>query len=411
MSKSKINFKKVNKNKIIKILIFVFVLIVAWLTMLWSNNIERTLNSNYYNSDSFNLVSGENCEGESLKVYFIDVGCADATFIEFPDGKKALIDCAGDSLNVEKSCQALSLFLEKNIFLNCEKIIDYLVITHPDSDHYSGAKDILKNYTIFNIIRPKVVSKSEKELFSNDGMNDERDSYVVKDTDSYQSLIDCIYSKLNENSETKMIFAQKGLDFSTSDYTFKFLSPKKIYYEEWNDYSPFIRISYKEKSITLVGDAESEMENEVLDSYGINFGKLKTNVLKIAHHGSNSSSSYELLRATFPETVVVSTRLGVYENVPSSDVLDRVLEVNPSCEILRTDKNGNILVCVDENGNLGKFVSVGSFYYVNHYVFVKWYSVLICFSVCFYIFMFKVSPQKRSNKQKDKKEKLKKEIK
>lgn len=373
-----------------KILAYIIILMLFALTYTWQYEIEKVLNYRYYSgNEATTIQSFPNGETEDLKVHFIDVGCADATFIELPDNKTMLIDTAGENAYTQKSIDALMLYLETNVYRYKENnILDYLVITHPDRDHYMGAISIIKTYDVRNFIRPIVLSKEEKEFFSNDGVSNTFDNMEVKNVDSYNQTISYIKKDIQKDDTKNMLWCKAGLDLSNDCYTLKFITPQKISYgDSWNNYSPSIYLRYKDKSFLFMGDGEKEVEKEVCDYFLYDLGALNIDVLKVGHHGSNTSSSNLFLNATSPKYCIISTRVGVFQNVPSNDAIERI-ENETNAEIYRTDYNGNIIFGVSDKGNVGISVSYGSFAFVLKYIYVKLYYVLIPLSIIVYILIF-----------------------
>lgn len=402
-----------------KILAFVVIVILLF-SIGYSNKVEleRFLNPIYYEgAEHNNIVSLSDGDEAKLKVHFIDVGCADATFIELPNNKTMLIDCAGDSLEKNNSINALLRYLEIEIFEDREeKILDYLVVTHPDRDHYLGAKSILKAYDVKNIIRPIVLSETEKSKFNTNQMQDEEDLYPVKVDSEYEEFITFVERELKSSTDVRMFYGKAGLDFSESEYSLEFIAPNNIDYDdEWNNYSSCIRLKYLGKTFLFMGDAEISVENELVNKYSHNIGYLSADILKLGHHGSKTSTSHLFMNAVSPKYCVASTRAGVYSNVPSNEVIYQIEITYPNTELLRTDINGNIVFSVSKRGNLGLYTTRGSFDFVSKFIYIKLYYVLIVLSLMFYIFIFEfraltradILEMRRKNYEKEKKKMLK----
>lgn len=242
-------------------------------------------------------------EAENLRIHFIDVGEGDSTLLELPGGKVMLVD-AGEAEKGEN----VSEYLKK---LKIKKI-DYLVGTHPHFDHVGGFETILDDFEVEKIYMPK----------------------AVHNTVSYESLLKKIKSK------NKKVCSPKAGDIIHSENGGKItvLSPKFDEYENLNNYSIVLDVSFENTTVLLTGDAE----NEVLDT--LEFGK-KADILKVPHHGSDTSASegfYEKVRPTYG---VIS--LGEHNKYghPHKDVLSLLEKYKTKC--FRTDTDKTIVFELD----------------------------------------------------------------
>ena len=382
---------KIKRIKIIKYTIFALCVLVLSLSLIWHNDLTKMINPNYYKNSEYIFLDGkQDLQNSNLKVHFIDVGCADCTFIELPDNKNMLIDCAGDILDKDKSKESMQLYLNNNVFSNREKVIDYLVLTHTDIDHIYGANDILKTYRVNNIIRPKILSKDEINIIKDKNEYAFAKNYKVDYSDEYNKQILGIYNYIQSNSHAKMYFASANLDFSTPEYKLKLLTPNNDVYEQDNDYSCAVRLEYKQKAFMFMADCTSVGEDEILNNYFGDIEQLKTDFVKIGHHGSNTSSNAAFLNSLNANYYIVSTRVGVYSNVPSNEVFKRIQDSNSNAKILRTDVNGNMLISLNNNGDYNISTSQGSFYFIRHNVFLQWYYLAICIGVMCFILIFSI---------------------
>ena len=382
---------RIKRIKIAKYVIFALCVIGLLLSLIWHNELTRAINPSYYEKSQYELYQDEKIvTDEMLKVHYIDVGCADCTFIELPDNKSVLIDTAGDILDKNKSVEAMMLYLNNNIFNDREKIIDYLILTHADADHISGTTSILEQFSVKNIIRPKVLAKNEKELIKERTEYSFALSYNVDYSDVYSEQIKGIYNYLGKDETSKMYFASSGMNFSTSDYDFEFLTPKLDTYESDNDYSSAVRLSYKSKNFLFMADCTTVGENEILDEYAYDMAKLSSTFLRVGHHGSKTSTSNAFLNAVNADYNIISTRYGVYSNVPSQTVISNIESNNENSKILRTDMCGNVLVKVNSEGEYSVLTCQGSFYFVRHNVYMQWYYVAICIGVICFILIFSI---------------------
>lgn len=255
-----------------------------------------------------NLIQGEAVKAvnnSTFQMYVVDVGQGDSIFIKLPDNKNMLIDC-GKKNEYDK--------LER--FLNEKKVtkINYFIYTHSDEDHVGGGQGVFKNYDVEVLYRPKVLSKTENERFGNP--ND----FEVRDTITYDDSIMIAY----EETGCEIRYSFKGEEIIGMDYSVKFLSPNKDTYSSFNSYSAVIMLEIYGKKILLTGDAEEDIEKELIEQYG---DYLDSDILKVAHHGSNTASSSDFLNIVTPTYALIS----VGENqwgMPHKEVLDRLNYAN-----------------------------------------------------------------------------------
>ena len=237
---------------------------------------------------------------ENLSVTYLDVGQGDSSFIEFPNGKCMLIDASISSMGEKIANHIAAKGYEK---------IDYLVATHPHSDHIGGMADITSYFEIGTAYLPDAVT----------------------DTKVYTNFLKTL-KKMNVAVEK----AQSGANFSEGDVKVEFLGPISAEYEDLNNYSAVVKITYNKKSFLFTGDAEDIVETELLNS-GAN---LKADVLKVGHHGSSSSTTQEFLDAVDPEIAIISCGKDNDYGHPHKEVLNRLKDAE--IKIYRTDVNGNI---------------------------------------------------------------------
>jgi competence protein ComEC len=264
-----------------------------------SNQDEQIISSD----QSTSSLSGDTSE---LTVHFLDVGQADCTLIQLPNGEEALIDAG----NYGDGSYIISYLKNLNI-----DDIEYLILTHPHEDHIGSAKEIINNFDVEKIYMPDVVT----------------------DSNFYKSTM-----LLIENKDIETIFATPGLDIIDSpDLKFQLLSPKSMYYSELNEYSVAARLEYSDTSFLFTGDAESVSELEMIGG-GFN---LDSDVLKVGHHGGKTSSSKDFLQAVTPEYSIISCGEDNTYGHPHIETLNRLTDIGS--EIYRTDEMGTIVVLSD----------------------------------------------------------------
>jgi len=241
-----------------------------------------------------------------LKVHFIDVGQGDAVFIQLPDGRNMLVDAGARG-----SESAIMEYLRGAGV----KKIDFIVGTHPHEDHIGSIDDVIKNFEIGEVIMPEATTNT-------------RVFYDLLQTIKDRGL------EIKKARAGVSIFNEGGLSATL-------LAPQKREYESLNNYSAVILLKYQDIAFLLTGDAEAESEKEVL-SAGYN---LKAQVLKISHHGSNSSTTSKFLQAVSPAYAVISVGADNDYNHPHPVILDRLAK--SGAITLRTDQRGTIVFETD----------------------------------------------------------------
>lgn len=239
-----------------------------------------------------------------MTVSFINVGQGDAALIQ-ADGETMLIDAGTKS-----STDELLYFLEQKGVTH----FDLLVCTHPHEDHIGGMDAVLVGYAADAIWMPKAMAE----------------------TQSFEDVLSSIQEK-----GMKITAPSPGFTYDLGNAKLTILAPISQTYDDLNNYSIVIRINYGETSFLFVGDAEDVAENELLQS-GAN---LDVDVLKVGHHGSNSSSSSSFLQAVTPKWAVISCGKDNMYGHPHEETLSSLASVGAT--ILRTDINGSIAFVTD----------------------------------------------------------------
>ena len=257
--------------------------------------------------------------GENLLVAeFLDVDQADCELIFLPDGKILLID-AGNRGDGE---EIVAYLKGKNI-----SKIDYVVATHPHADHIGGMSDVIDSFEIGKIFVPRVASSD------------------VPTTKTYEDFLTSV-----QNKGLKLSAAKAGTTlFEGADYKADCFAPCSEDYKELNDYSVVIKLSYGIHSFLFTGDAEILSENEMLNA-GYN---LNSDVIKLGHHGSHSSSSEEFLNAVSPRYAVISCGEGNDYGHPHDETINTLSNLKGTPKTLRTDLDKTIIFKADgktENG-------------------------------------------------------------
>lgn len=255
-----------------------------------------------------NLTNFNNNTVNGLVVHYIDVGQGDSILIQTKE-KNMLID-SGPNDSIRK----LSSYLNS---LHIKKL-DYVIATHPHEDHIGNMDYILKKYTVTTFMAPKVTTNS---------------SY-------FNDMITELKHK-NMNIST-IRFGNKNTNINLGDnIKVEVLGPVKDKYEKLNNYSAVIRISYNNTSFLFTGDCEKEEENDILK----NNTNIHSDVLKVGHHGSSTSTTKDFLDAVSPKIAVISVGKDNSYNHPSSSTLSTLKKYG--CTIYRTDNDGNITLKSD----------------------------------------------------------------
>ncbi|MCD8106483.1 MAG: MBL fold metallo-hydrolase [Oscillospiraceae bacterium] len=249
-------------------------------------------------------------DGSYATVHFINVGQGDSELIIADDGTTMLID-GGES---EYGDTVVAYLSELGLTR-----LDYVVATHPHSDHIGGLRKVISSdIEIGEVIMPEIP-----------------DEYVPT-TNSYEKLLDAIEEKgcplYYAESET-IQFGSGTLTITVPDYSS----------DNMNNYSIVVRFDYGGSSFLFTGDIEKTIETQLVEN-GTN---VDVDVLKVAHHGSSTSSSYTFLDAVTPEYCVIECGDNSY-NHPNSDVVTR-LEMYTE-NIYRTDVDGTVVFTVTSSG-------------------------------------------------------------
>lgn len=248
-------------------------------------------------------------QGErELTVSFLDVGQGDAIFIETPSGKQLLVD-GGPNLSVLRSLGRKMRFYDRNI--------DIVLPTHADADHVGGLPEIYRRFKVAYSALPAVGGESV----------------------AYQALIKAVE---DERSEFTKLYRGQVVDFGDGVIMEVLFPPREAVGMGTNESSLVARLVYGDVVFLLTGDASDQAENYLALLEG---GELEANVLKVGHHGSNTSSSAPFLSAASPEYAIISAGCGNRYGHPHEEVLERLEAVE--AEVLSTCEEGTITFVSD----------------------------------------------------------------
>ena len=259
---------------------------------------------------------------KDLKIYFVDVGQGDSSFIVTPKNKTILIDGGGSTsqdFDVGKST-LIPYLLDRGY-----RKIDYMFISHFDEDHVGALLTVLEELKVNRVF----ISKQEES-----SSNYERFLKII-DKKKIPVLIIKIGDRINIE---KNIF-------------FYFLWPKEEQIEDniLNNNAIVMKLNYNKFSMLFTGDIEKKAEEEICNTYGKS-NVLESTILKVAHHGSKTSSTEEFLEKTKPIISLIGVGKNNLFKHPSDEVISRLEEMN--IKIYRTDVNGEISISVKENGKM-----------------------------------------------------------
>nr|WP_242833551.1 lamin tail domain-containing protein [Desulfosporosinus youngiae] len=240
-----------------------------------------------------------------LQVHFLDVGQADSALLISPGGEAILIDGGNND--------------------DGPKVVDYLkaqgvrelsaiVATHPHEDHIGGLDSVLQSIPTKTVYMPNAASN----------------------TRTFEDFIAAV-----NTSGAEKIQAKSGVNLNIPDLTGVFLAPNNSGYKELNNFSAVLKVTYGKVAFLFEGDAEDISEAEMLK----NGQDLKANVLKVGHHGSNSSTTSGFLKAVAPQHAIISVGADNEYGHPTPAILDRLAKAGTN--VYRTDQSGTIIVTTD----------------------------------------------------------------
>ena len=251
--------------------------------------------------------SKEDVTDEFLKIYFLDVGQADSTLI-INNNQTMLIDAGNNEDG--------NLIVEFIKSLGIEKI-DYLVGTHAHEDHIGGMDDIINNFNIGTVYLPYTTEKTTT-------------------TKTFEDVLDSLIAK-----NLSITTANIGDKFTLGNTNCEIMYVDNSEPEDTNDQSICIRLEFKNESFLFMGDASGKVEK------ARNWPQ--TNALKVAHHGSKTSTSKEFLKQVKPQIAIISVGKDNSYKHPSEQVLERLESIKT--KIYRTDELETILLISDGDSN------------------------------------------------------------
>ena len=301
--------KKSQKNTIIGSIITVIILIILTITGNDSQIFKSTTSATNDNVSSevldnlenVSIQTGNDCistipQDNNLRVYCLDVGQGDSILIT-NNNKTMLIDASTNEMGSRVVKYLNDLGIKK---------IDYLVGTHPHEDHIGGLDNVIKSFDIGTIYMPNVVAT----------------------TKTFEEVIDAISAK-----KLKVTSPKTGDKFTVGNAECEVMSIRNDK-DDYNNCSIVIKMDFNNVSYLFTGDAEESVESSRKWPH--------IDVLKVGHHGSNTSSSKKFLEQIKPEVALISVGQGNTYGHPTQATLKRLSNIG--AKIYRTDENGTILL-------------------------------------------------------------------
>lgn len=250
------------------------------------------------------MLSGRLFHPDRITVWVFDIGQGDAIFIDAPDAQ-VLIDGGPDDEILEKLSTVMPFW---------DRSIDVVINTHPHADHVMGLDYVLERYAVGEVW----VSGQEY------------------DSDAFA------YFKELEKNEWTLVHAGDDMDLGDGarlDVLWPDIDVEGKILESTHDGNVVTEVTYGNTTILLTGDFEADRERQILDELD------HVDVLKVGHHGSETSTSWELLQDITPDYAVISVGEGNDYGHPKPGVLDRLHAIGAT--ILRTDLDGDVRITSD----------------------------------------------------------------
>lgn len=258
-------------------------------------------NENITKDVTTNVKQTINESSSNLKIYFVDVGQADCILIN-DNNEYSLID-AGNNEDGEKLVKYF-----KDLGITKFK---YVFGTHAHEDHIGGMDNIIKNFQIEHFYMPDAITT----------------------TRTFEEVLDVLEEKSIAFETPK---EDENLTFSDTDFKVLHVGKDK---KDLNDTSIVLKLTYKNTSYLFMGDATSSVEKDILDK------DIKSDVLKVGHHGSQYSSTISFLKKVSPKYAIIEVGKNNSYNHPKEVTLKKLEDLGT--KIYRTDEDGTIILTSD----------------------------------------------------------------
>lgn len=270
------------------------------------------------------LYINKGCNEKRDMVAFLNIGQGDSIYIENKFGQTILVDTGNKDSGVLKQIQRVT---------SCYKVhINNLILTHPDQDHIGEAT---------NLIQKGYVDQVVHNGFLN--MNQQKESQTENDLEKIIQI---------KHMTTQNMVVHP--DFNFADFNVQFLYPTTTPYMDKkgksksvddNDYSIVLKLTHKNFSFILTGDAPIKVEKEMIKQYCVEdtCPILQSSVLKLGHHGSKNSSGIDFLNKVNAQDYIVSAGLNNKYHHPNEETIYRVYLNKKDSHIRETSKEGNIV--------------------------------------------------------------------
>lgn len=259
---------------------------------------------------------------KNLTINFIDVGQGDSTLIRV-DNKNILIDGGGSLYSDSFDVGEKTLFpylLDRGI-----TYLDYVIVSHFDADHFQGLEYVINNIKVKNAIISSLGQNSKE----------------------YETFLN-----LAKKKKINIIYVKKGdsINFNNAKIDILYPDNEIINDNAKNNNALVCKLIYNNFSILFTGDIEEIAEKKILKLYEKNKEKLRADVLKVGHHGSKTSSSYDFIKTVFPKIALIGVGKDNNFGHPNLGVIERLEKSGAT--IYRTDYMGEIELSIKSNGNM-----------------------------------------------------------
>ncbi len=257
----------------------------------------------------YEVATDPNKDGELLEIHIIDIGQGDSALIRHKDS----------TILIDTGPRDSEYFLKNYLEKNGVDSIDFVILTHPHEDHIGGAAMVLDNFSIGKLL--------------------------LTDMESTHFVFDEMLDSIEKNGIDAEI-PSPGDEYSVGDIKFKILAP--ITPTDFaNNMSLVVKFTFGGTDFLFTGDAEKEVEWEILNRYPKEM--FDCDFLKVGHHGSNTSSTAEFLKAVSPKIATISCAYNNDYGHPHGEVMDRLQKCGTEMILITKDRGSFIVYSDGEN--------------------------------------------------------------